>query len=204
MKNLLFATLVALATCSCSKDDSPPDPASLLPAETQTGANTFGCLANGKLLKPRDGAYTFGGASQGMILWGGYPSLAYNEIDVHDYKSPRTAEILIHIHALDQRGVGSYIIDESNGYSSIDGLNHTYMHCRVFDEASKSYKFYRSFANSGTIRITRFEYIPSMTRIVSGTFSGRVRSTSNPNDEIDIKLGRFDINGSTLPVKVFP
>ena len=202
-KILLFLTILSLL--GCSKDDpKPPEPASLLPPETQTGANTFGCLINGKLLIPRDGTGTFGSTYNGMILWGGYPALAYNEIDVHDYKSIRTASIYIHIQSLDQLGVGNYIIDESNGLTSIDGLNHNYIHCRIFNEATNSYQNYRSYQNSGLLKITSFEYVPSVKRMVSGTFSCKVRSTSNPNDEIEITLGRFDINGFTLPIKVFP
>ena len=48
-KILIFLTILSLV--GCSKDDTtPPEPALLLPPETQTGANTFGCLINGKLL----------------------------------------------------------------------------------------------------------------------------------------------------------
>ena len=180
------------------------DPLAKLPAETQIGANTFGCLINGKLLIPRDGTSTLGNSTQGFILWGGYPTNdAYNEIDIHDYKSIKTGEILIHIQSLIQLGVGNYIIDESNGFRSIDGLNHNYIHCRVFNEATNSYKYYRSFTNLGLLKITKFIIIPGLSSTISGTFTCTVRSTSNPSDEIEITLGRFDINGFTLPVKVF-
>ena len=103
-KILIFLTILSLV--GCSKDDTtPPEPALLLPTETQTGANTFGCLINGKLLIPRDGTGTFGGSDRGMILWAGHPTgTEYSEIDIHDYKSPKTGEIVIHIQSLDQLG----------------------------------------------------------------------------------------------------
>ena len=203
-KILIFLTILSLV--GCSKDDpKPPEPASLLPPETQTGANTFGCLINGKLLIPRNGSGSFGGSDSGMILWGGNPNgNEYNEIDVHDYKSNRTGSIFIHIQSLDQLGVGNYVIDESNGNENIDGLNHNYIHCRIFNETTNSYQFYISYTNSGLLKITRFEYVPSVKRMVSGTFSCRVRSTSNPSDEMEVTLGRFDIDNNTLLVKVFP
>ena len=48
----LYLSLLLLTQCSKCKLDNPTplppkDPLSVLPAETQTGANTFGCLVNG-------------------------------------------------------------------------------------------------------------------------------------------------------------
>lgn len=49
----LYLSLVLLTQCSKCKGDEPTpqppaDPLTLLPPETRTGANTFGCLVNGK------------------------------------------------------------------------------------------------------------------------------------------------------------
>ena len=49
MKNK-FLLAVFLVFIGCSSDSNPEDG---LPKETQTGANTFGCLIDGKLYKPR-------------------------------------------------------------------------------------------------------------------------------------------------------
>jgi hypothetical protein len=205
MKTALYSFFLFVLLASCTKDNSTPDPASLLPPETQTGANTFGCLINGKLLIPRDGTGTFGGADSGAILWGDPTgSQQYTEIDVHDFKSDRTANILIHLQNIDQIGNGNYIINESNGLHDIDGYNHNYLHCRIFDEATNSYRYYRSYANSGVIKITKYELIPNVKLIISGIFSCKVKNSTNPNDIIDISKGRFDFNGATLPNKFFP
>jgi hypothetical protein len=49
MKNLLLLLITTLTLGSCDKDDNKPqNPISQLPPETQTGANTFGCLINGE------------------------------------------------------------------------------------------------------------------------------------------------------------
>lgn len=189
---------------ACSKDDEKKTSScqDLLPAETTTGANTFGCCINGNLLIPRDGTGTFGGNDDGAGLYGGYPnSTDYYELDVRDYKSERTSKILIHMHQVHANGVGEYVINESNGYNSIDGLNHTYLHCRVFNDATNSYQYYRSSENSGILKITKYDFT---NRILSGTFSCTVKNSSNPNDIIELKEGRFDINWQTLPNVSFP
>ena len=211
MKKLIYVLLIAFslgALGGCNKDEHAElDSGSVgtLPPETQIGANTFGCLINGNLLIPRDGNRGLGTTGRGMFMDGGYPNgTEYNEIIVRDYRSFRSGSMLVHIHSLVQLGAGDYIIDESNGQSSIDGLNHTYLHCSVFDAASNTYKFYKSFENSGVIKITKFTFTPGVSSIISGTFTCRVRNSLNPADEIEITSGSFDINGYTLPLKIFP
>jgi len=199
MKSLILFLFILLMGCS---KENLSDSSLQLPPETQVGANTFGCNINGKLLVPR-GNGTYNGDYPALIL-AGYPNLAYSELDIRDYKSERTGSILIHIQSLNQNGIGNYIIDESNGQSNIDGLDHTYLHCRIFNDATNSYQYYRSYANSGVLKITRYDFVPSVKLIISGTFSGRVRNSANPADEIEITQGRFDFNGATLATTNFP
>ena len=202
MKTTLFILFILLA--GCSKDNSG-GPILSLPPETQVGANTFGCLINNKLVIPRDGEGSIMGPDRAFYLWGD-PSGndQYTEIDVRDYKSYRTAKILIHIQHLSQLGVGNYVIDESNGSSNIDGLNHNYIHCRVFNQNLNYYRYYGSTTASGMLTITRYEFIPGQKLIISGTFSATVKSFADPNDIIQIKMGRFDIDGTTLRFASFP
>jgi hypothetical protein len=201
MKKTILIFLATLLLFSCSKD-STGDPTFQLPPETQTGANTFGCLINGKVLIPRSGVGSIAGPDEAVYVWGGYPnSTDYYEIDVRDYKSNRTAQILIHLQSAHLKGVSNFVVDKSNGFSSIDGLDHNYIHCRVFNEATNSYQYYRSFDNSGLVKVTRYDFIK---RIISGTFSCRVRNSTNPSDEIEIKQGRFDIKWDTISEKFFP
>jgi hypothetical protein len=194
---LFFMTFFLLA--SCSKDNPT---SSQLPLETQTGANTFGCYINGKLLIPRDGTGTIGGSDRAIHYWGDPTgSKQFNEIDFRDYKSYRTAQILIHIQNLHQIGAGNYTVDLSNGFSSLDGLNQNYIHCRIFNESTNSYQYYRSFDNCGTIVITIYDF---QNNVLSGTFTCRLRNSTNPVDEIQVSQGRFDINPLTILDKVFP
>lgn len=201
-KQILFLALVVQFLASCSNDEKGSSCQDSLPAITTTGANTFGCCINGNLLIPRDGTSTFGGSDKGFIAWGD-PSgnNQYGEIDIKDYKSDRTASLLLHIQNIDQIVGVESIINQSNGYSNIDGFNHNYIHCRVFDETSNSYQYYRSFENSGILRITRYDFT---NKIISGTFNCTLKNSSDSNDIIEIKDGRFDFNGATISNTVFP
>ncbi len=83
MKRLLsFLTVLLLFIClsssSCKKDKSK-SPVDQLPPETQTGANTFGCLVDGKAFKPAGSAlsgpnlactyqYIYLGSSSGYVF----------------------------------------------------------------------------------------------------------------------------------------
>ena len=204
MKTNLFTLAISLFfLTACTNDEAKGSACQAnLPAITTTGANTFGCCINGNLLIPRDGTGTFGVSDDGFITWGDPTGAnAYSEIDIHDYKSTRTASLFIHIQGLHQNGVGNYVINQSNGATSIDGFFHTYLHCRIFNEATHSYKYYRSSENSGMINVTNYS-LP--TRKVSGIFHCIVKNTSNPNDSIEIKDGRFDINWPTLPNTSLP
>ena len=201
---ILFLSIFFQVLLSCSKEDDKTSSIceDNLPAITTSGANTFGCCINGTLLKPRDGTGTFGGSDDGLSKYGGYPNITdYTEIESIDFKSERTAKILIHIHQVFINGVGDYQINESNGYNAIDGLNHNYLHCRIFNTTTNSYQYYRSFENSGVLKITRYDYSNG---IISGTFSCKIKNSSNQNYIIEIKGGRFDINGYTLPNVTFP
>ncbi|TXE18088.1 hypothetical protein ES692_07530 [Psychroserpens burtonensis] len=187
---------------SCNKDDDASGFVPTLPAITQIGANTFGCSAGNVLITPRNGTGTFNSTDEGMILWGGgiTPEITYHEIDVHDYKSVRTSSVLIHIQALHENGEGIYPILESNGQNSIDGPDHTHIFCRIWKNETEGYQYYLSIANTGNVNVSRYDVDAG---IVSGTFSCEARNFQTPYDTIQITQGRFDINGFTLPEKVF-
>ena len=71
MKTLIYI-LCFITLTSCSKDDNATqNPVFQLPAETQTGANTFGVTINGKVYIPRDPTgVSIGTTPKGMIFWG--------------------------------------------------------------------------------------------------------------------------------------
>lgn len=201
MKHFILLLSVVLFFGSCINDDNVKlNCEDNLPPITQTGENTFGACIGNVFLKPRDGSTYWDNA---VIFSGGGPpgETIYNEIDIHDFKSERTGSILIHLQGLHDIGISEYNINKSNGYSSLDGYDHNYVHCRVWrEELGGGYYRYLSYDNSGIINITNYNLSQ---RLVSGTFNGKLRNTITPYDTIEI-FGRFDFKWDTLDETVFP
>lgn len=199
MKNLFFILMAFLLT-GCR--DSSEDDAAKLPPETQTGANTFGCLVNGRLFYPRDGTFDIMGNNKAVRYFGSSSSIyKYNEMNVANFKDGKPInEMYFHMHDLPTKGVGEYIWLESNFNNGIDGLMQNYLYVRAYDYTTNTWKWYTSYENSGKTVITRND-IQSF--IVSGTFSGKLR-TADGKETIEITNGRFDLNKSNLPNKEWP
>ncbi len=129
-----------------------------------------------------------------MDFWGATGN-AYNEIRARDFKGEDGGIIDIHIDNLNQIGLGTYTINQSN----CERLNSAYQNINIRsrwrDKASQEFKWYCSIENGGTITITRYDYD---NKIVSGTFSCTVQNKDNPNETIEITEGRFDIKWDTL------
>jgi len=194
---ILILSLFILQGCSEKDNGFTPT----LPPITQTGANTFGCYIDGKLLTPRDGTGTFNVPDRGMRFWRSPNEFEYNELSIHDFKSGTGGLMDIHIQNLHAIGKGSYIINESNCQDGIDANPTINIRCRWWDEASQSYKWYCSIENGGNLTITRYD---ADNFIVSGTFHCTAQNRDDPNDIIEITQGRFDIDGTTLEGTNFP
>ncbi len=204
LKNIFLTLLTLLALASCSKDTpTPEEPLAKLPAETQTGANTFGCIINGQVFYPRDcSSSVLNPGQKGVIFWGD-PSgnREFNEIQITNCVTGIPASsMMIHLQDLHQQQIGDYLLQESNFQSSINGLMQNYVYARIYDSTTNSYKYYGSYQNSGKVTIT---FYANNNTIVSGNFSGKLR-LYNGTDEIDIKNGRFDINKLTIDTTQFP
>ena len=202
-KVLLFLTILTLMACSSDDTTTPQDPFAQLPPETQTGANTFGCIINNQVFYPRDGTSTlFNPGGKGLKFWGDPSDPSgngnYNELEIRNLQDAKPANsMIIHLQGLDQIGVGEYIWKESNFYNSIDGLMQNYVYAKVYDESVNGWRYYGSYENSGKVTITKYN------NIISGNFSGKLRLL-NGAEEIEILNGRFDINSSTLSDTNFP
>jgi len=200
MKNLIF--LILCIVISCSRDnDTETDNTSQLPPETQYGANTFGCLVNGKLFYPRDGIGDVMGNAKALSWWGSSSSIyEYREMKVANLRDGKPINYMyFHLQDLPNKGVGVYTWKDSNFNNDIDGLMQNYLYVRAFDYNSNTWKWYSSYENSGKTTITKYGGQP----IVSGTFSGKLR-TADGKEEIEISSGRFDINTATINSHDFP
>ncbi len=205
MKQSLYLALLAILLFSCGNDDdtdTSPTNERTLPPITQTGANTFGCYIDDILFLPRDGDGTFNNSDPAVLVWGDPTGNSlYQEYDLNDHKSEKTTSLFIHIQNLHQNTIDEYIVDESNGLTSIDGMQNSYMHCRIWRDDVGNYQTYLSYENSGIINITNYDLT---LRLVSGTFSGSVRNFETPHDTIQITNGRFDFKWDTIDEADFP
>ena len=148
MKNTIFKILllsVLLHTLvSCSGDNNDKQSFTpTLPPITQTGANTFGCYIDGKLLTPRDGSGGIYGTPKGMTTnaLGDSPNYIYNEIRINDRKSEKGGLLRIHLVELHQNGEGTYTINESNCQNGIDANASININYRVYDDTEQIFKW---------------------------------------------------------------
>ena len=189
---LLLGIMLVLA---CSSDDAV-DPESLLPPITTTGENTFGCLIDGKFFRPRDGRSTLNSDNKGLrVVRTENDNL---ELHIYDRKSEMGSSLFIHLENFYLLNEDTYELSDANGLRGLDGPNHNYIYGRFWDAQTKSYQLYFSTSNTGIVDISRFEIIPSVLNIKSGTFNATLTNASDPNKTVSISLGRFDFDSFTL------
>ena len=166
---LLFASLLGLTQC-LPFPDSVPRPEDKLPAATQTGANTAGCVVDGLTWVPRQNGFVFGGPPLTAIdvVWGKVPGgrhplalVLVKNIDdvtqVHDQTS-------LHLYLPDITQPGTFVLDQSANPSVVNG-----------PAAYAGFHFGRSPTRElrtgpgapGRLIVTRLD---TSARIVSGTF----------------------------------
>jgi hypothetical protein len=108
-KLLIFSlSFFLIQGCSPSDDEFIPT----LPPISQTGANTFGCFIDGKLLVPRDGSGSTLGSDRGMRFFAFPPDRLYNEIVVRDFSSDEAGRIVLHILDLENLSAGEYVVND--------------------------------------------------------------------------------------------
>ena len=169
---LLLAALPGLS--QCQKTD--PDPASQLPAATQTGANTFGCLLNGQPWTPQgnDGTSNYtvdcDHTPTGVVL------------DIHAYR--------IYGKAANEFQSIVLFANQVNGVGSYSFRSPQYTRASVNDEKSNCYWSSRDSATTyrrGTLTITRLD---RQAGIVAGTFAFTLYKPGC--DSVRVTNGRFD------------
>ena len=176
MKTQLFTTvffLTALFFIHCSDNDTPQDQ---LPPITQTGANTFGAIINGRVFVPKDktGYYAPGGGRpKGITVLRGS---SYFSIAVSNYTN-----MYMYIYIPNNVPLETtYDFKLSNGRPADGNEPHCFA---IINDIG-----YKSYENSGTITFTKIDEVEG---IIAGTFSLNIKNDNN--DIIEITDGRFDI-----------
>ena len=182
---------------ACNKDDDPIQPrVDQLPPATTSGANTAGCIINGKVLIPKNGI----NPTSGQDVYGldGHTGINFDVIPygnnhfafaIYNIKDKGfNYSIYVHLNNV-LNGTGNYTVGQSNAeYWSFASNNPQIIARETFDGVSG--KTFLSSPNSGTITITRFDY-PN--HVISGTFSATLYNQTNTTEVIQVTDGRFDL-----------
>jgi hypothetical protein len=171
----LFLIGITFIFAACKKDKNTTDPADQLPPATQIGANTFGCLVNGKIYIPK--------GSDGTTkpnLRKNYDSFqGDNFLSVNTYRYVDgyfDGQLNFTIHNL--INVGTFLTTQSQNPFDYGGV--------FFNNCGVSILDTTTFRN-GIVNVTRLD-------LASGIISGIFYCTIKPNncDTIKITDGRFD------------
>jgi len=174
LKTIGLLLLILGIISSCTKSDDHDQ----LPPITQTGANTFGCVIDGKVFIPKDHlGYTppGGGTPKGISVLRGasyFSITASNYVYVYIY-------IYIPKHLPEAT---TYTFKISDG----EIASGDYPHCLGIINSRN----YLSYENSGTITFTKIDETQG---IIAGTFTLKMKNKNDKNDIIEISEGRFDI-----------
>ncbi|TAE43334.1 MAG: hypothetical protein EAZ51_01875 [Sphingobacteriales bacterium] len=171
LKNILvlFCSLLMLAA-SCKKEKSK-NPIDDLPPATQTGANTFGCLINGEIWKPKGGLLdrTLDLSYDPGYMGGTFNVLA-NRLISQGVKESIT------IGSYNIKSTGSYVISEDKVIIYYSNSKCTYLGSE------------KDNVQTGTLTISRLDL---QAKIISGTFNFKLEKTGCPT--IIATEGRFDL-----------
>lgn len=177
--NLLTLAVFIIFTTSQCKKNNPTNPIDQLPPETQTGANTFGCLIDGKVFIPK------GDPLSGPIKKAQYQFINGKQgFGVSGSQKQNDGSITL-------VGLGGDSISLSVGIFSLTKFNSSGKYYGGYSEITflnPGNNFYTNEIQTGQLTIKKFDTI---NQIVSGTFWFDAK---NSNDQIvQIREGRFDL-----------
>jgi hypothetical protein len=186
----VYALLLSLASCKSCKKEVNPDP---LPPETQTGANTFGCLIDGQPWIPDGG----GGFSQIPPISGGYISASTNVPKHSVWISTRSKDkksISLYVRSVDKAGL--YLLN-FNTSSDIGGSpNSNNFGLYTIDGSTINDPDYNYITTSQYTGWVNFTVADTLTKQLSGTFEFDAIDHAS-GKTVKITKGRFDLNQTT-------
>jgi len=183
MKISTYITVVLvffLLTASKCKKDAGGKPIDQLPSETQTGANTFGCLVNGQAFLPYESIFNSSSATQCNYQF-------FNHKYYVVISGTRNKDNSVH-------SVGVYTdslkISEGQKYVLKSRINGNASGDYFWAAAGGNNSLYRTnnSGNSGELFISKLD---SINQIMSGTFW--FNAVDKIGDSVKVTDGRFDL-----------
>ena len=183
MKYGIFMIMLCFASCSSCKKE-----VNALPPETQSGANTFGCLVDGRAWIP-----TGTNAIGSKPISGGYiaalPPIYSNATNISLLTSRDNERISFYIRNVDR--VGTYPLNFNTQPEPASLYPQNYGGFISYYTGGGDF-YMTTTTYTGSVEITRAD---SVNRIVSGRFS--FTGVSSIGKTIKITDGRFDLNSNT-------
>lgn len=179
MKHFFLLLLTTFTLSCCNNDDNPFSSNDQLPPETQTGANTVGCLVNGEVFLPHSQ-----GLNQGVNC---FYQLENGEfffnITCADFRGTIPKGVVVETRRVNLQVGQTYTLNRNtidNGDFTGGGGN--------YDIGSSNRHFTNSL-KTGELKITRLDLQNS---IISGTFW--FDAVNAAGETVQIRSGRFDWN----------
>jgi hypothetical protein len=173
---LLLLCSIVLCSSQCKKTNTT-EPADQLPPATQIGANTFGCLVNGKVYIPK--GYSGNGSSNPVKIY----EFGFNGRPYLDFKGYQIVNSEYKGFAF----IGFSNLDHLGNYTNPADFNFSFGWTDVIGTCG-TVAFDTTIKKWGSGIITRLD-VPN--RIVSGTFNCKFKTLQC--DTVFITDGRFDI-----------
>ena len=174
---LLLLTTITLSCCSSDDDNNNGDQ---LPPETQTGANTAGCLVDGQVFLPHQRGLNAALLCNYEFIDGKF----YFNLVINDNRetigktvSVRTGEISLATNSI-------YPLNISNTIFQPDFIGGG----GIYGIGASNY-FYTNNIKTGELKITRLDLSSS---IISGTFW--FDAINSAGETVHIRSGRFDMH----------
>ena len=186
----LYVLFFAFASCkSCKKELTTADLIAQLPPETQTGANTFGCLIDGVPFVPTGtGSFTY----PDYPIIGGYrnalPPVYYNRTNVEISARKPYTNLSFYIRNVNQ--VGTYNLNSNVSPNTVNPQN--YALYITSGDALPETEYITTTVYTGQVEITKAD---TVNRIVAGRFSFKAVNKAS-GKTVEITNGRFDKKSS--------
>jgi hypothetical protein len=195
MKITLLKTTILLFALTLSNCENN-DPQDQLPPITQTGANTFGAIVDGRPFVPK-GTISFnplGTRNKELGVFVGSDFFDKNGDDkwfITTFNSEDNPNTYIYIYLPTLvNSPKDFIIKKSDG-SERNDLPNAHIYCLI----NKGEFQYLSFENSGVLNFSKIDIVNGF---YAGTFNVKLKNKDDENDMIQITDGRFDINLNTV------
>jgi hypothetical protein len=181
MKKLLLLLCTTFLFSSCDKDGQIFAGKDQLPAETQTGANTAGCLLNGQVFIPHQEGLSPSLVCNYEFLDGQF----YFNLYFGDLRGGGVKDIAVQTHAINLQVGQSYHLNKN----IIDDGDFMGGGAQYYISSILSKNFYTKTNKVGELKITRLDLQNS---IISGTFW--FDAINSIGETVQIRSGRFDMH----------